>query len=136
MPPRNTTGWSEREEERLLPWLGSKSGMTWKEIAHAYEKEFGVDRSVESLRGKKYHILRKRGRINKVSLTRKQSRWRSPFDYDMVNRSEASQEESTPGRDFSRSRSPASTGSSQTFVGQCFPESGTHKQIAGGLPHI
>jgi hypothetical protein len=60
MYSRSATGWSEREEDNLLPWLEENSDLSWTDRAQAYSKQFGVSRSVESLRGKKYHILRKR----------------------------------------------------------------------------
>ena len=64
MSPRGTMGWSEREEENLLPWLDENRTLPWKALPDAYCERFGVNRSVESLRGKKYHILRKKGRTN------------------------------------------------------------------------
>jgi hypothetical protein len=51
-----------QEEENLLRWLDENRSLPWKDLPDAYREEFGVDRSVESLRGKKYHILRKNGR--------------------------------------------------------------------------
>jgi hypothetical protein len=60
MYSRSATGWSKWEEDNLLPWLEENSNMLWTDRAQAYSKQFGVSRSVESLRGKKYHILRKR----------------------------------------------------------------------------
>ncbi|KAJ5101045.1 hypothetical protein N7456_007097 [Penicillium angulare] len=60
MTPHNAVGWSAREEENLLPWLESNRKLTWKALSIAYWKQYHVRRSVESLRGKKYHILRKR----------------------------------------------------------------------------
>ncbi|KAJ5752771.1 hypothetical protein N7520_009688 [Penicillium odoratum] len=63
MPPRGTMGWSEREEENLLPWLYENRALPWKALPDAYSEQFGVKRSVESIRGKMYHILRKQGRF-------------------------------------------------------------------------
>jgi hypothetical protein len=60
MYSRSATGWSDWEEDNLLPWLEENSNMPWVDRAKAYSDQFGVSRSVESLRGKKYHILRKR----------------------------------------------------------------------------
>jgi hypothetical protein len=60
MYSRSATGWSEWEEDNLLPWLEENSDMPWTDRAQAYSEQFGVSRSVESLRGKKDHILRKR----------------------------------------------------------------------------
>jgi hypothetical protein len=70
MYSRSATGWSEWEEDNLLPWLAENSGLPWTDRAQAYSKQFGVNRSVESLRGKKYHILRKR-RFGHVRRTRR-----------------------------------------------------------------
>ncbi|KAJ5654853.1 hypothetical protein N7490_001856 [Penicillium lividum] len=64
MSPRGTMGWSEREEENLLRWLDENRTLPWKALPDAYSEQFGVNRSVESLRGKKYHILRKKGRTH------------------------------------------------------------------------
>ncbi|KAJ5778416.1 hypothetical protein N7520_001662 [Penicillium odoratum] len=77
MSPRGTMGWSEREEENLLPWLDENSALPWKALPDAYSEQFGVDRSVESLRGKKYHILRKQGRSNARSPGNQDRRKRS-----------------------------------------------------------
>ncbi|KAJ5938423.1 hypothetical protein N7466_001557 [Penicillium verhagenii] len=68
MSPRGTTSWSEREEESLLPWLDENRALPWKALPEAYSEKFGVNRTVESLRGKKYHILRKKGCTNARSL--------------------------------------------------------------------
>ncbi|KAJ5904752.1 uncharacterized protein N7473_001668 [Penicillium subrubescens] len=71
MYSRSATGWSEWEEDNLLPWLEENSELPWTDRAQAYSKQFGVSRSVESLRGKKYHILRKRrlGRARRTPRT-------------------------------------------------------------------
>ncbi|KAJ5267436.1 hypothetical protein N7478_010244 [Penicillium angulare] len=60
MTPHNAVGWSAWEEENLLPWLESNRDLTWKALSIAYWQQYHVRRSVESLRGKKHHILRKR----------------------------------------------------------------------------
>lgn len=62
MSPRSACGWPEREEKNLLSWLDSHRGLSWKALSDAYYEEYQVYRSVESLRGKKYHILRKQRR--------------------------------------------------------------------------
>ncbi|KAJ5655082.1 hypothetical protein N7490_002085 [Penicillium lividum] len=64
MSSRGTMSWSEREEENLLPWLDENRALPWKALPRAYSEKFGVIRSVESRRGKKYHILRKKGCTN------------------------------------------------------------------------
>jgi hypothetical protein len=71
MYSRSATGWSEWEEDNLLPGLEENSKLPWTDRAQAYSKQFGVSRSVESLRGKKYHILRKRrlGRARRTPRT-------------------------------------------------------------------
>ncbi|KAJ5982338.1 hypothetical protein N7451_012438 [Penicillium sp. IBT 35674x] len=77
MSSHGTMSWSEREEENLLRWLDKNRALPWKALPNAYSEQFGVDRSVESLRGKKYHILRKQGRFNarsKVQGHRKRKR--------------------------------------------------------------
>ena len=62
MSPRNACGWPEWEEKNLLPWLDAHPELSWKALSDAYYEEYQVHRSVESLRGKKYHILRKQSR--------------------------------------------------------------------------
>ncbi|CAP74106.1 hypothetical protein PCH_Pc04g00120 [Penicillium rubens Wisconsin 54-1255] len=62
MSPRSACGWPEWEEKNLLSWLDSHRGLPWKALSDAYYEEYQVYRSVESLRGKKYHILRKQRR--------------------------------------------------------------------------
>ena len=62
MSPRGILSWSVQEEENLLQWLDENRSLPWKDLPGAYRHKFGVTRSVESLRGKKYHILRKNGR--------------------------------------------------------------------------
>ncbi|OGE46861.1 hypothetical protein PENARI_c097G02685 [Penicillium arizonense] len=62
MSPRRAYGWPEWEEKNLLPWLDAHPELSWKALSDAYYEEYQVHRSVESLRGKKYHILRKQSR--------------------------------------------------------------------------
>ncbi len=62
MSPRSACGWPEWEEKNLLSWLDTHPGLSWKALSGAYLEEYQVDRSVESLRGKRYHILRKQRR--------------------------------------------------------------------------
>ncbi|OGE46370.1 hypothetical protein PENARI_c338G11402, partial [Penicillium arizonense] len=59
MSQRSAHGWPEWEEKNLLPWLDAHPKLSWKALSDAYYEEYQVHRSVESLRGKKYHILRK-----------------------------------------------------------------------------
>jgi hypothetical protein len=77
---RSATGWSEWEEDNLLPWLEENSELPWTDRAKAYSEQFGVSRSVESLRGKKYHILRKRrlGRARQTLRTATSQTHRNP----------------------------------------------------------
>ncbi|KAJ5547493.1 hypothetical protein N7513_004727 [Penicillium frequentans] len=70
MSPRGILSWSEQEEENFLQWLDGNRALPWKDLPDAYREKFGVDRSVESLRGKKYHILRKIGRTTARSWKR------------------------------------------------------------------
>jgi hypothetical protein len=69
MYSRSATPWSKREEDNLLPWLEENSELPWIARSDAYLEQVGVKRSVESLRGKKYHILRKR-RLGRVRPSR------------------------------------------------------------------
>ncbi|KAJ5626387.1 hypothetical protein N7510_002696 [Penicillium lagena] len=62
MSPRSAIGWPEWEEKNLLPWLDANQALSWKARSDAYYQQYRVKRGVESLRGKKYHILRKRHR--------------------------------------------------------------------------
>ncbi|CAG7996172.1 unnamed protein product [Penicillium salamii] len=62
MSPRSASGWPEWEEKNLLSWLDAHQELSWKARSDAYYEQHRVARSAESLRGKKYHILRKRGR--------------------------------------------------------------------------
>jgi len=59
MSPRSASGWPEWEEKNLLAWLDAHRELSWKARSDAYYEQHGVARSAESLRGKKYHILRK-----------------------------------------------------------------------------
>ncbi|CAG8183999.1 unnamed protein product [Penicillium nalgiovense] len=67
MSPRSEVAWEEWEEKNLLPWLDAHRALPWKARSHAYYEQYQVDRSVESLRGKKYHILRKQRRTDSGS---------------------------------------------------------------------
>ncbi|CAG8122991.1 unnamed protein product, partial [Penicillium salamii] len=58
MSPRSASGWPEWEEKNLL-WLDAHQELSWKARSDAYYEQHRVARSAESLRGKKYHILRK-----------------------------------------------------------------------------
>ncbi|CAG7939442.1 unnamed protein product [Penicillium salamii] len=51
--------WPEWEERNLLSWLDAHRELSWKARSDAYYEQHRVARSAESLRGKKYHILRK-----------------------------------------------------------------------------
>ena len=62
MSTRSEVGWSEWEEKNLLSWLDAHRALSWKARSDAYYEQYQVDRSVESLRGKMYHILRKQRR--------------------------------------------------------------------------
>jgi hypothetical protein len=70
MYSRSATPWSKREEDNLLPWLKENSELPWIARPDAYLEQVGVKRSVESLRGKKYHIPRKR-RLGRVRPSRR-----------------------------------------------------------------
>lgn len=59
MSPRSASGWPEWEEKNLLSWLDAHRELSWKARSDAYYEQHRVARSAESLRGKKYHILRK-----------------------------------------------------------------------------
>ncbi|CAG7975553.1 unnamed protein product [Penicillium salamii] len=59
MSPRSASGWPEWEEKNLLSWLDAHQELSWKARSDAYYEQHRVARSAESLRGKKYHILRK-----------------------------------------------------------------------------
>ena len=59
MPRGNAIGWSQSEADNLLPWLSRHRGLSWEARSRAYFRQYRVFRTVESLRGKKYQILRK-----------------------------------------------------------------------------
>ncbi|KAJ5974875.1 hypothetical protein N7481_008582 [Penicillium waksmanii] len=72
MSQHSSLGWSEWEEDKLLPWLNTNRALSWDARAAAYHEQYGIKRTVESLRGKNYHILRKR-RLNRAKLSRQRS---------------------------------------------------------------
>ncbi|KAJ5976575.1 hypothetical protein N7481_010282 [Penicillium waksmanii] len=72
MSQHSSLGWSEWEENNLLPWLHAHRALSWDARAAAYNEQYGTSRTVESLRGKKYHILRKR-RLNRAKVSRQRS---------------------------------------------------------------
>ena len=57
--PRSASSWPEWEEKNLLSWIDAHRELSWKARSDAYYEQHRVARSAESLRGKKYHILRK-----------------------------------------------------------------------------
>lgn len=44
--------WSPAEEKNLLGWLSHHQHLSWEEIAEEYFRQYGIPRSVNSLRGK------------------------------------------------------------------------------------
>ena len=76
MSPRSASGWPEWEEKNLLTWLDAHRELSAR--SDAYYEQHRVARSAESLRGKKYHILRKcrrtGGRASDRSGNQKQSK--------------------------------------------------------------
>lgn len=56
MSPRSAAwvGWPKREEENLIPWLDAHRDLSWKAHSDASYEDYQVDRSIESLRGRKY----------------------------------------------------------------------------------
>ena len=66
--PHEAVGWSTWVEQNLLPWLEFNRDLTRKALSHAYWQEYCVRRSVESLRGKKYHILREHRNVDKTPI--------------------------------------------------------------------
>ncbi|KAJ5040750.1 hypothetical protein NUH16_003356 [Penicillium rubens] len=62
MSPRSEIVWSEWEEKNLHSWLDAHRELPWKARSDAYYEQYRVVRSVGSLRGKMYHILRKQRR--------------------------------------------------------------------------
>lgn len=51
--------WSQSETDNLLLWLYRNRHLSWEGKSRAYFLQHRVVRSVESLRGKKYQLLRK-----------------------------------------------------------------------------
>jgi len=62
MSPRSEVVWSEWEEKNLLSWLKAHRALPWKARSDPYYEQYRVVRSVDSLLGKMYHILRKQRR--------------------------------------------------------------------------
>ncbi|CAP79494.1 hypothetical protein PCH_Pc19g00780 [Penicillium rubens Wisconsin 54-1255] len=79
MSPRSACGWPEWEEKNFLSWLDAHRDLSWKALSDAYYEEYQVDRSVESLRGKKYHILRKQRRAG-AKIPGRSSKQKRPGD--------------------------------------------------------
>ncbi|OQE70395.1 hypothetical protein PENNAL_c0118G10252 [Penicillium nalgiovense] len=67
MSPRSEVVWSEWEEKNLLSWLDAHRELPWKARSDAYYEQYRVVRSVDSLRGKMYYILRKQRRTGAKS---------------------------------------------------------------------
>ncbi|CAG7963970.1 unnamed protein product [Penicillium salamii] len=67
MSPRSEIVWSEWEEKNLLSWLDAHRELPWKARSDAYYEQYWVVRSVDSLREKMYHILRKQRRTGAKS---------------------------------------------------------------------
>ncbi|OGE46832.1 hypothetical protein PENARI_c102G04953, partial [Penicillium arizonense] len=67
MSPRNPSGWPEWEEKIWCPGWMLIERCLWKARSDTYYDQYWVDRSVESLQGKKYHILRKQRRTGAKS---------------------------------------------------------------------
>jgi hypothetical protein len=44
--------WSPAEEENLSQWVADRLHLSWEEIAEEYFRNFGIPRSINSLRGK------------------------------------------------------------------------------------
>ncbi|KAJ5202935.1 hypothetical protein N7449_005014, partial [Penicillium cf. viridicatum] len=59
MSPCSAMNWPEREEKNLLSWLDAHRELLWKAHPDAYYEQHRMARSAESLRGKRYHNLRK-----------------------------------------------------------------------------
>lgn len=77
MPRGNAIGWSQSEADNLLPWLSRNQELSWEAKSRAYFRQYRLVRTVESLRGKKYQILRKRlGRQRTPVSSRAQRSWR------------------------------------------------------------
>ena len=60
MSQHSSQNWPQWEEDNLLPWLDAHRELSWEARAEAYYEELGIRRRIDSIRGKKYHILRKR----------------------------------------------------------------------------
>ncbi|KAJ5240454.1 uncharacterized protein N7469_002045 [Penicillium citrinum] len=60
MSQHSSQNWPKWEEDNLLPWLDAHRELSWEARAEAYYEELGIRRRIDSIRGKKYHILRKR----------------------------------------------------------------------------
>ncbi|KAI3091722.1 hypothetical protein CBS147333_10298 [Penicillium roqueforti] len=86
MSPRSTSGWPEWEEKNLLSWLDAHRELSWKARSDAYYEQHRVSRSAESLRGKKYHILRKCRRTGARALNRSGNQIQSKAVRDSVGR--------------------------------------------------
>ncbi|KAJ6004633.1 hypothetical protein N7540_013002 [Penicillium herquei] len=126
MAPRSSTGWPQWEEDNLLPWLEANSGMSWKDLVHAYQKQLGIDRSIESLRGKKYHILRKRERDRVTqSVSRRNSRSRSPRNSPRLKSPHKTSEK--------KWSSLVSTNSPHTIYYECVSSVETHESAWGNI---
>lgn len=83
---RSEVVWSEWEEKNLLSWLDAYRTLSWKARSDAYYEQYQVDRSVESLRGKMYHMLRKQRRTGARSPRHPGNRNRAGADYRSVGR--------------------------------------------------
>jgi hypothetical protein len=77
MPRGNAIGWSQSEADNLLPWLSRNEKLSWEAKSRAYFRQYRLVRTVESLRGKKYQILRKQlGRQRISASSRARRSWR------------------------------------------------------------
>lgn len=77
MPRGNAIGWSQSEADNLLPWLSRNEKLSWEAKSRAYFRQYRLVRTVESLRGKKYQILRKQlGRQRMSASNRARRSWR------------------------------------------------------------
>jgi hypothetical protein len=77
MPRGNAIGWSQPEADNLLPWLSRNEELSWEAKSRAYFRQYRLVRTVESLRGKKYQILRKQlGRQRLSTSGRARRSWR------------------------------------------------------------
>jgi hypothetical protein len=64
----NAISWSQTETDNLLPWLSRNRHLSWEGKSRAYFLQNRVVRSIESLRGKKYQLLRKRHEQQRLSV--------------------------------------------------------------------